>query len=61
MTDSIKSVSKAIAGMVATLVVAYLAKKNIVIEGNDVSTVVQYAVAAVLGFITVYLAPKNKA
>lgn len=56
----IRSVSKAIAGAVATVIVAYLARKNIIIEGRDVETVIEFLVAAAIGFLTVYLSPKNR-
>lgn len=58
MTD-IRTVSKAIAGAIVTAVVAYLARKGIVL-GADVSEAANILLAAVIGFAFVYISPKNK-
>lgn len=56
---NIQSVSKAIAGAVVTALVAYLADKNIVI-GDEVSNALNVLIAAVIGFVVVYVSPRNK-
>lgn len=55
----ISSISKAVAGAIVTGLVGYLADKNIVI-GNEVSDALNVILAAIVGFIFVYFAPKNK-
>lgn len=59
--ESLQKVSKAVAGAVATVVVAWLAQRNIIIEGADISTLVETLIAAGIGFVAVYFAPRNKA
>lgn len=55
----IKPVSKAIAGALITALVSYLSTKNIVLN-EEVTGAVSIVVAAVIGFVAVYFAPKNK-
>ena len=57
--ESLQTVSKAIAGAISAALVAYLAKKGIVL-GADVSSAVAVIIAAVIGFGLVYVSPKNK-
>lgn len=59
----LSKVSKAVAGALAGLLIAALAKYNVVLDletSAAVATLLNAAVAAVLGFVTVYFAPKNK-
>lgn len=56
---NISNVSKAIAGAIVTGLMAYLVKKGIVLDAS-VSEAVTVLVTAVVGFIFVYLSPKNK-
>ena len=56
---NLQSVSKALAGAVVTALVAYLAKHNVVL-GDDVAGALNVLLAALVGFVGVYLAPKNK-
>lgn len=56
-------VSKAIAGAIVTALVALLAKYSIVLDpevSSAVGVIVYAVVAAVIGYIGVYFAPKNK-
>lgn len=56
-------VSKAIAGSLAAGVVALLAKYSIVLApevNSAVSVLLDFVVAAVIGWLAVYWAPKNK-
>lgn len=55
----LKVISKAVAGALAALVVAFLAKKNVLIDEGSLGTVLEGLVVALIGFVTVYLAPKN--
>lgn len=55
----LKVISKAVAGAVAALVVAFLAKKNVLIDEGSLGTVIEGVVVALIGFVTVYFAPKN--
>lgn len=59
MNVSIQSVSKAIAGALVAALVAYLQDKGIVID-EEVSTAGVIVIAAIIGFVVVYFAPKNK-
>lgn len=56
---TIQSVSKAIAGALVTALVTWLAQRGVVIEAQY-SDAVTLLLAAVIGFVAVYLAPKNK-
>lgn len=56
-------VSKAVAGALTTLVVAWLVKQGVVLspEVNDAIGVLIFSLtAAAIGWLGVYLAPKNK-
>ena len=55
----IQSVSKALAGTVVAAVVAYAARHNVVLD-QSVSDALVVLLAAILGFATVWIAPKNK-
>ncbi len=57
---SIATVSKAVAGALAAIVVAWLARNDIVIDSPVVAGLIEYIVAAALGFIAVYAAPRNQ-
>ena len=57
---NLQTVSKAIAGAVVTALVGYLAKHNILIGADSVDAI-NVLLAGGLGFLFVYLAPKNKA
>lgn len=54
-----QAVNKAIAGAVGAALVAFLAKKGIVL-GPEVNDAVNVLIAAVVGFVVVYVSPKNK-
>lgn len=56
---NLQSFSKALAGALVTAVVAYLAKHNVVL-GSDIAGALNVLVAAAIGFVGVYLAPRNK-
>jgi hypothetical protein len=56
---NLQSVSKAIAGALVAALVTYLAKHNIVL-GADLTNAVNVLVAALIGFVGVYLSPPNK-
>lgn len=56
---SLASVSKAIAGAIVTALVAYLTRKGIVLT-PEISEAVTVLVAAAIGFIGVYISPKNR-
>lgn len=55
----VKVVSKALAGAIAALLVGFLARKNILIDEGSLGTVLQGVIVALIGFVTVYFAPKN--
>lgn len=60
---NLSPVSKAIAGALTAALVALLAKYSVVLapEVNDAVGVLVYTlVAAAIGYVGVYLAPKNK-
>lgn len=57
--ESISSVSKALAGALVSALVAYLGKHGVVLN-DEVTGAVSVLVAALLGFVVVYLSPKNK-
>ncbi len=54
------SVSKAIAGALATIVVTFLARNDIIIDNAAVAGLIEYLLAAGLGFLAVYAAPRNE-
>lgn len=56
---NLQTASKAIAGAIVTAVVAVLAKHGVVID-QSVNDALNVIVAAVSGFVVVYLAPRNK-
>ena len=56
---SVASVSKAIAGALVTALVAYLSRKGILLT-PEISEAVTVLVAAAIGFLGVYISPKNK-
>lgn len=51
-------VSKAIAGAVATVLVGWLAKHGV--TGDELAPAIEVILAAVIGFVVVYLSPKNQ-
>lgn len=55
----LQKVSKAIAGALVTALVSYLTAKGIVLD-EDVKGAVSVLLAAVIGFVGVYLSPPNK-
>jgi Zn-dependent membrane protease YugP len=55
----LQKVSKAIAGALVTALVSYLTAKGIVLNEELVGAV-SVLVAAAIGFVAVYFAPKNK-
>jgi multisubunit Na+/H+ antiporter MnhE subunit len=59
MLSSLQTANKAIAGAIVTAIVAYLSQSGIVID-QDVSNAVIVIVSAVIGFVGIYFAPKNK-
>lgn len=63
MLEALKPVSKAIAGAVAALVVAWLAQIDWRL-GDDEKTALELLIngglAALIGYLSVYFAPKNK-
>jgi hypothetical protein len=59
MLESLKTVNKAIAGAIVAALVAYLSRHGIVLD-SDVSNALALVVSAVLGFVVVYISPKNK-
>jgi predicted transcriptional regulator len=52
------AVSKAIAGALTAALVSYLMKENIVIA-DELPNAIEVILSAVIGFIGVYLAPRN--
>lgn len=59
----LSKVSKAIAGALVTMLVAYLAKHGVTLDpvvSDAVNTLIAALLAAVAGYVTVWLAPKNK-
>lgn len=56
---NLQSISKACAGALATGLVALLAKHGVVLN-SDVSSAVSVLIAAAVGFVVVYVSPKNK-
>ena len=57
---NISTVNKAIAGALATIVVTFLARNNIIIDNATVAGLIEYLLAAALGFLAVYVAPRNQ-
>lgn len=57
--STIQSVSKALAGAIVTALVSYAAHHNIIFNA-DTSAALTTIVAAIVGFVVVYLSPKNK-
>lgn len=55
----LKAVSKAIAGALVTALVAYLSQRGIIIE-PQYSDAITLLLAGAIGFLGVYLAPKNR-
>lgn len=55
----IQKVSKAIAGALASLLVVWLAKYNYVVDGT-LKDAVDVVLTAAIGFLIVYISPKNK-
>jgi hypothetical protein len=56
---NVRAISKAIAGALATVIVAWLARHDVIIDSPVVETAIEFIVAAGIGFVTVYLAPRN--
>lgn len=56
---NLQSVSKAIAGALVTALVAYLTQRGIVLE-PQYSEAITLLLAALIGFIGVYLSPPNR-
>lgn len=56
---NIQSVSKAIAGAVVGALVTFLSQRGIVID-PELNSALQLVVAAAVGFVVVYFAPRNK-
>ena len=60
---SLSAVSKAIAGAIITALVGYIAKYGVTLDPQAVeaiSVLLTLGISAVAGYVTVYLAPKNK-
>lgn len=58
--NELPKVSKALAGIVVAVITKYFVDHDILIDNAAVSELVNYVIAAAIGFVTVYLAPKNK-
>jgi hypothetical protein len=56
---NIQSVSKALAGALASVIVVFLARYGVVID-NEIAEAISVVAAAVIGFVIVYVSPKNK-
>ena len=59
----LKTVSKAIAGALAALLVGFLAKQGVTVSdevNGALSVIIDGTLVALIGFLTVYFAPKNK-
>lgn len=59
----LSKVSKAIAGALVTMLTAYLVKHGVTLEPvviNAISTLAEALVTALVGYLAVYFAPKNK-
>jgi hypothetical protein len=56
---NVATVSKAIAGAIVTALVALLAQHGVIIS-PDVNDALNVLLAALIGFIGVYIAPKNR-
>jgi uncharacterized protein YacL len=60
---NLSSVSKAVAGALVTMIVAYLVKHGITLEPvvtSALGTLIDALVTALAGYLAVYFAPKNK-
>ncbi len=57
---NIRTISKAIAGALATIIVTWLARNDIIIDNETVAGLIEYLLAAGLGFLAVYAAPRNE-
>lgn len=58
--ENLPKVSKAIAGALATALVAWLSRHDVVVDSETVNNIVAFVVSGILGFVVVWLAPKNK-
>lgn len=56
----LQTVSKAIAGIVVAVLSKYLVDNDILIDATELGAAVEYGIAAAIGFVIVYLSPKNK-
>ena len=57
---NIRTISKALAGALATIVVTFLARNDIIIDDTAIAGLIEYLLAAGLGFLAVYAAPRNE-
>lgn len=57
---SLAPVRKAIAGLIVGVIIKYCADHNIIVDNASVDNVVNYIVAAVIGFFAVWITPRNK-
>lgn len=60
MNFDVRTVSKAIAGVVVGVVTKYFVDHDILIDAQSYSETVNYVITAVLSFAVVWLFPKNK-
>lgn len=59
MLDALKPVSKAVAGILATAIVSWMTKNNIIIA-DGLWDALEIAISAAIVGAAVYFAPKNK-
>lgn len=57
--DSLQTVSKAIAGALASALVAYAVKHGVVLD-ESVAPALTVVLAGVIGFVVTYISPRNK-
>lgn len=59
MLESLKTVNKALAGAIVAAVVAFLSRHGVILDA-DVSNALAVVISALLGFVVVYISPRNK-
>lgn len=59
MNFQLATINKAIAGALASSIVSFLMKKNVVIA-DGLHDAIEVIIAFIIGLVVVYFAPKNK-
>jgi hypothetical protein len=57
--NNLQTVSKALAGALVTALVAFLVKHGVILDPS-VSEAITVLIAALIGFVVVYISPRNK-